>query len=361
MIWLKNRTIIEISGPDGKKFLQGLITNDINKAGNQHLLYSAMLSPQGRFLYDFFIFVENEKIILDCHEAYGAELLKKLNFYKLRSQVLIHKNEVFEVLVSLQALSQDESNSFGDNLLAFVDPRNSNLGWRIYLKKSPQNLVNQGLVDVKKDWQKERVYHQRRIEQRIAEGFFDLDSNEAFILHFGFDELGAVDYQKGCYIGQEATARMHYRGEIRKKLYHFRINKFSLELEQRLCSISSNYPTADQSLSGKIQQTNLSENKNLVSEIANSLEVEATKPEPDSNGGSNAIRNKPISEISEKFDIVKNCEILWQEKSYGIALSALFYDGSLSGLALLKTNSQEEFNIARSGLTLLSSEIQIVN
>lgn len=193
---LQDRTLIEITGDDRKKFLQGLITNDVNKASTENLIYAVMLSAQGRFLYDFFIFEKDEKLILDCFAPRRDEILQKLSFYKLRSKVVIQKNDELQV-------SQNFSNS------GFPDPRHPSLGHRSYTNTQSE--------------QSDDSYHLARILNKIPESEHDLTYEKSFILEFGFDNLNAIDYQKGCYIGQELTARTHYLGQIRKKIFHIKI------------------------------------------------------------------------------------------------------------------------------------------
>lgn len=198
MIHLSSRSVIEIGGHDRKKFLQGLITNDVEKASAVSLVYSAMLNSQGRFLYDFFIFEDGEKLLLDCDNQRRDEIFKKLNFYKLRSQVEIKKNDQIKIF--------SNQNSQG-----FIDPRNPKLGYRLYSS------------DLNADNESQAEYDFARISLKIPESELDLTYEKSFILEFGFDELNAIDYNKGCYIGQELTARTHYRGEIRKKIFHVKI------------------------------------------------------------------------------------------------------------------------------------------
>jgi len=197
---LTDRSIIQIQGPDKHKLLQGLITNDINKA-DQNLIFAAMLNNKGRFLYDFFIFERQDSLFLDCQKEKVAEITKKLNFYKLRSDVTITLNE------ELKVFSSNENQESG-----FLDPRNKNLGYRIYKKHEGEENATAS-------------YHQKRIELKIPEGDHDLTSEKSLILEFNFDNLGATSYEKGCYIGQELTARTHHTGQIRKKLYFVKINK----------------------------------------------------------------------------------------------------------------------------------------
>jgi folate-binding protein YgfZ len=195
--YLKDRAIIEILGEDRKKFLQGLITNDVNKATDKNLIYSAMLSAQGRFLYDFFIYEISEKLMIDCLASRRDEILQKFNLYKLRSKVEIKKNDEIKVF-------QDFSTG------QFQDPRNIELGFRSYSLQEPISVEN--------------TYHQKRIFLKIPESEHDLTYEKSLILEFGFDNLNAIDYQKGCYIGQELTSRTHYLGQIRKKIFHIKIN-----------------------------------------------------------------------------------------------------------------------------------------
>jgi folate-binding protein YgfZ len=204
MLKLTTRSILEITGSDRKKFLQGLITNDVNKATEKNLIYSAMLNAQGRFLYDFFIFEIGEKLILDCFSLRRDEIFQKLNFYKLRAKVEIKKNDEIGIFWNKEIVENCD--------FKFTDPRNSKIGYRLY-KASTQAALQQ-----------EDEYNFLRIENKIPESEQDLTYEKSFILEFGFDDLNAIDYQKGCYIGQELTARTHHTGQIRKKIFHIKIS-----------------------------------------------------------------------------------------------------------------------------------------
>lgn len=200
---LSDRALVEISGSDSRKLLQGLVTNDINKASNTQLIYAVMLNAQGRFLYDFFIFERDEKLLLDCLSSRRDEIIKKLNFYKLRAAVEIKKNDELFVAQNLAGYG-------------FIDPRHTNLGYRFYGTKSEIAALEKNLLS-------EEAYHFLRIQNKIPESENDLTYEKSFILEFGFDELNAISYEKGCYVGQELTARTHYKGEIRKKIFHIKI------------------------------------------------------------------------------------------------------------------------------------------
>ncbi|OFW79852.1 MAG: hypothetical protein A2887_06150 [Alphaproteobacteria bacterium RIFCSPLOWO2_01_FULL_40_26] len=206
MILLEDRLILEISGVERKKFLQGLITNDINKASEKNLIYTAMLNPQARFLYDFFIFEKDEKLVIDCFAPRRDEILKKLNSYKLRAQVEIKKNDEIKIL-------------WNQENQGFYDPRNPKLGCRFYTTNLPLTTHPLPLT----------TYHLNRLSLKIPESEHDLTYEKSFILEFGFDDLNAIDYNKGCYVGQELTARTHYKGEIRKKIFHVIIRAMKVE------------------------------------------------------------------------------------------------------------------------------------
>lgn len=208
IIRLDDRAMITLEGSECKNFLQGLITNDVNKLGENTLLYSAMLNSQGRFLYDFFIFEDSSKLLLDCAKSKRSELIEKLKFYKLRSKVEIQENNEFEILYS-QFYPKAEP-QFSKTNLIFLDPRSKDLGYRIYARSGH---------DIKTSNEK-TLYDYNRIKLSIVDGQYDLAYEKSFILEFGFDDLNAIDYDKGCYIGQELTARTHHTGQIRKKVIY---------------------------------------------------------------------------------------------------------------------------------------------
>lgn len=211
---LNHRSIIEISGTDRYDFLQGLITNDIVKSRDS-LIYSAMLSPKGRFLFDFFIFEFNQILILDCPKSRSEEILKKLNFYKLRKNIDIKINENWLILQNTDDIDYQKSLS-DHRYFSFKDPRSSKLGDRIYLTNEEKNKFLSYDNNT-------NHYHYLRIINKITEGEFDLTYDKSIIAEFNFDNLNAIDYKKGCYVGQELTARTHYLGTIRKKLFYCQI------------------------------------------------------------------------------------------------------------------------------------------
>jgi len=217
MLWLKDRQIIEISGVDRTEFLQSLITNDIKLLENQELLYTAFLNASGRFFADFFIYNNVDKFFIDCHQYQAHEIIKKLNLYKLRSRVEISINSAIRVF-------------FNSQNIGFLDPRMKNFGYRFYDDFAKIDSNNsQSLI----------YYHQRRIDFKIPEGIYDLIPEKSFVAEYDFDNLNAISYKKGCYLGQETTARNHYRGSIRKKIVKFEIINFNDSIIDFLGSLSN--------------------------------------------------------------------------------------------------------------------------
>ena len=230
---LKNLQIIEISGKDSKKFLQGLITNDINKINDSNLIFTCLLNSNSRYFCEFFIYEiadENQKnakkILLICAKKFSLELQKKLNFFRLRSDVKISLNEDLQVFYSFNSKDLEQ---FKVNI--FNDPRSKKMGYFAIINNEilQQNIDKITLATIDN-------YHQKRIENKICEGEFDLIIDKSFIQEFDYDNLSAIDYQKGCYIGQELIARTHHRGEIRKKIFYleFELENFTTPLNPNL-------------------------------------------------------------------------------------------------------------------------------
>ena len=193
---LRDRSLFSITGPDSAKFLQGLITNDVQKAINLASIYSCILTPQGKYFADFFMRATDDGYLLEVHAELLESLVGHLKRYRLRAQVTIEPvNDV-----QIYALDSPVTDSF-------ADPRLAGLGYRLWSKTPPSG---QEEID---------FYHSKRIELGVAEGVYDLQSGKSFPPEFGLDQLNAIDYQKGCYVGQELIARTKYRGTLHKSLY----------------------------------------------------------------------------------------------------------------------------------------------
>jgi tRNA-modifying protein YgfZ len=185
------RKVFRFSGTDARKFLQNLITNDINRLDTGPV-YSALLTPQGKFIADFFLIPDGNDILMDVDTDVAATLIPRLNMYKLRADVTISETDL---IVSRGLNDAPEG--------AVADPRDANLGWRYYgAEDHDTETVN---------WDALRVDH------KIPEMGRELDA-ESYILEMGFEGLNGVDFRKGCYVGQEVTARMKHKTELRKGL-----------------------------------------------------------------------------------------------------------------------------------------------
>lgn len=185
-----DRVVLSVTGEDRVKFLQGLVSNDVEHLAG-HVVYAAMLTPQGKYLADFFLTEGDDAILLDVHEGLADGLLQRLTMYKLRAKVDIAKSP----LNVLRGLGTPPPG-------AFDDPRHADLGWRAC---APDAGAAASI-----DWDGIRVAN------CIPESGIELVPNEIFILEAGFERLSGVDFQKGCYVGQEVTARMKHKTELRK-------------------------------------------------------------------------------------------------------------------------------------------------
>ena len=203
---------IEISGEDRTTFLQGIITNDINKCHKKNKpIYSCFLSPQGKFLADFFIVNFDNHYLIEIHEKFFESFYSKLNIYKLRSKVEFKENID---LLSFIFFSK-KIPSFKKDTILFIDPRNENLGLKTYIRKVSNYLE---LIKEFKEYDYD-IYKQNLIKNLVPNSAYDLTENISLLLENNFQNINAIDWKKGCYIGQEITARMKYRALIKKKIY----------------------------------------------------------------------------------------------------------------------------------------------
>ncbi|HLI10582.1 MAG TPA: folate-binding protein [Alphaproteobacteria bacterium] len=225
----EDRAPLALGGRDARPFLQGMVTNDVDRVAVDRAIYAGFLTPQGRFLHDLFIAPSMHDpnpaaFLLDGEAARLDDLKRRLQLYKLRADVVItdaRETLVVAVLWGRDAPSAVELSSdpgaarrFGGGIV-FVDPRLPALGLRALLPKEDVRAVLEKagftprpLLD----------YQRRRIELGVPEGSPDLPVEKALLLENGFEELHGVDFKKGCYIGQEVTARMKYRALVKKRL-----------------------------------------------------------------------------------------------------------------------------------------------
>jgi folate-binding protein YgfZ len=225
-----DRAVITVAGEDRQAFLQGLISNDTAKITPDRAIYATLLTAQGRFLFDLFIVGEADRYLVDCAAPRRADLIKRLTMYKLRSKVTVADADAdwcVALLFGDGALdriglgrSAGTTVAFG-NGVASVDPRLADLGVRLVLPRVTARETLEGLSAVEDA--DGAAYHRRRIALGVPDAVRDLTPEKSILLENGFDELNAIDWQKGCYMGQELTARTRYRGLVRKRLLPVRI------------------------------------------------------------------------------------------------------------------------------------------
>lgn len=211
---MNHRCLIAVSGEERATFLQGLITSDIYKLSDDTARRTGFLNPQGKYLFDAFVYQSEGRILLDVHESKAAGLLDHLQRYILRSKVTVQN--VSDVL-SVAALWNESGADITDNPLdgrAYVDSGNAGIGLRVIdtharLSSAVQGLSNVGNAD---------DYFRHRLSCGVCDPVEDLSDEDLFWAETGAEDLGAIDYDKGCYIGQEVTARIKHRGLLRRKI-----------------------------------------------------------------------------------------------------------------------------------------------
>jgi len=221
---LEDQGLIAIEGPDAKDFLQNIISNDINKVSESNSIFSGIFTPQGKYLYEFFIIKNSEGFLLDCDNTFKEELIKHLSKYKLRSKVEIKDlSSSYAIGVTSEEKFkeiQNEVRSKEKTILYrespyFLDTRSVMLGARILSSLEKLHLtikkLNLEIVD------KSNYLKTAHAEGIPVQGIKNLQ-DKLFSLESNFEELNAVDFKKGCYVGQENTARMKLKNKVRKKL-----------------------------------------------------------------------------------------------------------------------------------------------
>lgn len=215
-----DRTLICIEGEDNASFLQGLITQDVYKLSS--LGFSLMLTPQGRFSYDFFIVKKNDAFILDCDALCGQDLYKKLQLYKLRSRVRV------SILPGQVIASKEPLTSFKTTHDCFQDPRSSYLGWRYYMWEEG------GVLNIQMDTPWDFRFHTMTLG--LPQGVYDLN-DKSIPLECYPESIQAISFEKGCYMGQELTARTKHTGLVRKRLFPgYILNAHAVQGAEIMCA-----------------------------------------------------------------------------------------------------------------------------
>tara|TARA_B100001996_G_scaffold21157_1_gene16918 strand:+ start:22 stop:900 length:879 start_codon:yes stop_codon:yes gene_type:complete len=228
---LKDRGIIYISGEDAKEFLQNIVTNDINKVGDTSSCFASLLTPQGKYLFDFIIIRHKQGYFVDCEKNQIDQLIDKLNIYKLNSKIeILNLSNEFEVAVISKEkfLALENAKDIVGNTVKYngdpvaLDPRSKNLGGRLIANLEKLNLSLKSLGLKSEDPKK---YYTLSHKLGIPQINTDKLQDKVFGLECNFEELNGIDFKKGCYVGQENTARMKLKNKLRKKLLPLKSNE----------------------------------------------------------------------------------------------------------------------------------------
>ncbi len=256
---LDDRAILYINGEDAKEFLQNLISNDINKVSDVNSCFSSLLTPQGKFLYEFMIVKHKSGYLLDCEKPQAEELFKQLSLYRLRSKVeILNLSNEFVVAVFSHEkfLTFDEAKDQPGCTIKyredpiFLDPRNKNLGARliINLEKLYLSLKKLDLHDADL-----KEYYSLSHSLGIVPKDLNKLKDKLFGIECNFEELNGIDFKKGCYVGQENTARIKLKNKLSKRLFPINIisgklyegeSVYNNEIEIGRVLIDSEYPFA---------------------------------------------------------------------------------------------------------------------
>ena len=221
---LDDRGFIQVSGDEAKEFLQNIVTNNVEKISDNFTIFSSIFTPQGKYLYDFFILKTQDGYLLECEKDAVLEIIKVFNFYKLRSKVnLINVSEKYNcIIASLEKFKEIKKNetlkgstTTYNNETIFIDPRNENLGAKIVSKiENIEGIIKKlNLKKVNKD-----KYYKKSFDLGIPQVNLKKLKDKIFGIENNLDELGGIDFKKGCYIGQENTSRIKLRNKLRRRI-----------------------------------------------------------------------------------------------------------------------------------------------
>jgi folate-binding protein YgfZ len=222
---LPERGVVKVAGDDARKFLNGLITSDIAKVTPAQSGFGALLTPQGKIIVDFIVAealpADGGGFFLDCPRALASTLVQRLNFYKLRAKVIVE--DLSEVLGVLAVWEGDAATDYG---LCYRDPRLPTLGLRCML---PPHLAGEAAADLGAELVEPEAYEAHRIALGVPRGGLDFIYGDAFPHETDMDQLGGVDFDKGCFVGQEVVSRIEHRGTARTRLVPVSFEGFAPE------------------------------------------------------------------------------------------------------------------------------------
>jgi folate-binding protein YgfZ len=207
----ERRALLRIGGADARAWLQGLVSNDVERLAPGRAVYAALLNPQGKYLFDFIMVQDGDAILMDVAADRAAALAQRLGMYRLRRAVTVEADARGAAVVW-------DAEPRAEGALVVADPRAATLGWRLYAADPGAALAAAGVEAGT------RAEHDAlRVAAMVPESGIELVPEDSYILEAGFDRLGGVDFRKGCYVGQEVTARMRHKTELRKGLARVRV------------------------------------------------------------------------------------------------------------------------------------------
>ena len=236
VITLEDRGFIQVTGVDAKEFLQNIVTNDLEKVTNESTIFSSILTPQGKYLFEFFIIKLNDNYLLECEKKSIKDIIKILSFYKLRSKVDFAdlSQKYLAAVISLEKFKEiKDGNIFlgktinYQNHPIYIDPRNTKLGGKIISKTKDINTTIKNLKLSKVDKKK---YYSKSFELGIPQIDLYKLKDKIFGIENNLDELNGIDFKKGCYVGQENTSRIKLRNKLRRRILP--IQKISGEISE---------------------------------------------------------------------------------------------------------------------------------
>lgn len=219
---LDDRAVVRVGGEDAREFLQNIITNDVNRVSASQAIWAALLSPQGKYLHDFFVTATDDALMLDCEKARADDLVGRLQRYRLRSRVEIGQVTEDWTVAALMGTDADANALVGfegrggpfHGGICYVDPRYGGMGARALVPRAAvAELLAAGFGKMEPG-----IHDYTRLCLGIPDGSRDLRVDKALPMENGFDALHGIDWDKGCYVGQEMTARMRYRATVRRQL-----------------------------------------------------------------------------------------------------------------------------------------------
>ncbi|MEM8754341.1 MAG: folate-binding protein [Pseudomonadota bacterium] len=199
------RAVLKVGGADARALLQDLVTNDLDRLESDDLIYAALLTPQGKYLFDFLMFAEGEAIMIDVAADRAPALAQRLTLYKLRRDMEIAATDLAVALLWGDAAPPEGARR---------DPRDPALGWRLYAEAPALSGIEPATP---------ADYDALRVALAVPATGAELQENDSYILEQGFERLGGVDFRKGCYVGQEVTSRMKHKTDLKKGLVRVRV------------------------------------------------------------------------------------------------------------------------------------------